>query len=95
MFRWQAVGAVGCITDGGVRDLQVDHAGYAVYCPDRVVQEMKNIGFHAMSRGVTVSHSFGVCSCSQYAVQLLVWRRLEFYQSFPLSKRPESPRRAV
>merc|ERR1719187_2834702 len=36
--------AVGCITDGGVRDLQ----------------EMKNVGFHAMSRGVTISHAFGV-----------------------------------
>merc|ERR1712181_168880 len=37
-------GAVGCITDGGVRDLH----------------EMKNVGFHAMSRGVTISHAFGV-----------------------------------
>ena len=70
MFAWQAVGAVGCITDGGVRDLQVDWAGHAVFCTDRLVQEMKNIGFHAMSRGVTVSHSFGVCSLTLYAVGL-------------------------
>ena len=41
---YKAAGAVGCITDGGVRDLQ----------------EMKNVGFHAMSRGVTISHAFGV-----------------------------------
>ena len=41
---FKSVGAVGCITDGGVRDLD----------------EMKNIGFHAMSRGVTISHSYGV-----------------------------------
>lgn len=41
---YKAAGAVGCITDGGVRDLL----------------EMKNVGFHAMSRGVTISHAFGV-----------------------------------
>merc|ERR1719394_950255 len=41
---YKSAGAVGCITDGGVRDLQ----------------EMKNVGFHAMSRGVTISHSYGV-----------------------------------
>ena len=41
---YKSAGAVGCITDGGVRDLQ----------------EMKNVGFHAMSRGVTISHAFGV-----------------------------------
>ena len=41
---FKSVGAVGCITDGGVRDLD----------------EMKNVGFHAMSRGVTISHSYGV-----------------------------------
>jgi len=41
---FKSVGALGCITDGGVRDLD----------------EMKNVGFHAMSRGVTISHSFGV-----------------------------------
>merc|ERR1712212_85186 len=42
--NYKAAGAVGCITDGGVRDLL----------------EMKNVGFHAMSRGVTISHAFGV-----------------------------------
>merc|ERR1712123_470395 len=41
---FKSVGALGCITDGGVRDLD----------------EMKNVGFHAMSRGVTISHSYGV-----------------------------------
>ena len=41
---YKSAGAVGCITDGGVRDLL----------------EMKNVGFHAMSRGVTISHAFGV-----------------------------------
>ena len=41
---FKSVGAIGCITDGGVRDLD----------------EMKNVGFHAMSRGVTISHSYGV-----------------------------------
>ena len=41
---FKSVGAVGCITDGGVRDLD----------------EMKAVGFHAMSRGLTVSHSYGV-----------------------------------
>lgn len=41
---FKSVGALGCITDGGVRDLD----------------EMKNVGFHAMSRGLTISHSYGV-----------------------------------
>merc|ERR1711872_377953 len=41
---FKSVGALGCITDGGVRDLD----------------EMKSVGFHAMSRGVTISHSYGV-----------------------------------
>ena len=41
---FKSVGAIGCITDGGVRDLD----------------EMKSVGFHAMSRGVTISHSYGV-----------------------------------
>mmetsp|Transcript_20411 Transcript_20411/g.54872 ORF Transcript_20411/g.54872 Transcript_20411/m.54872 type:complete len:325 (-) Transcript_20411:110-1084(-) len=40
---FKAIGAVGCITDGGVRDLD----------------EMAAVGFHAMSRGVCIGHSFG------------------------------------
>jgi len=40
---FRALGAVGCLTDGGVRDLD----------------EMAAVGFHAMSRGVCIGHSFG------------------------------------
>lgn len=40
---FRSVGAVGCLVDGGVRDLD----------------EMTAVGFHAMSRGVCIGHSFG------------------------------------
>lgn len=40
---FKAVGAVGCLVDGGVRDLD----------------EMAAVGFHAMSRGLCIGHSFG------------------------------------
>ena len=53
---YKSAGAVGCITDGGVRDLQ----------------EMKNVGFHAMSRGVTISHAFGV-SLGKWGVAISFW----------------------
>jgi len=39
----RSVGVIGCIVDGGVRDLD----------------EMTNVGMHAMSRGVCVGHAYG------------------------------------
>ena len=62
---YKSAGAVGCITDGGVRDLQ----------------EMKNVGFHAMSRGVTISHAFGVS-----LENLGVWG--DFLLFFPIFRSP-------
>ena len=62
---YKVAGAVGCITDGGVRDLQ----------------EMKNVGFHAMTRGVTISHAFGV-SLGRFKISTKV-----SFQSIMLSPR--------